>query len=59
MKNKKLEVRLSERRLSKLRLYAVNKDKTMTAVIEDLIDSLPQEEIDKNGAVLSHVSTEC
>ena len=59
MKSKKLEVRLSERRLSKLRLYAVNKDKTMTAVIEDLIDSLPQEEINKNGAVLSHISTEC
>lgn len=32
---------MSERRLNKLRLYAAYKDKTMTAVLEDLIDSLP------------------
>lgn len=59
MKNKELKIRISERRLNKLRLYAANKDKTMTSVLEDLIDSLPQEEIDKNGAILSHLSTEC
>ncbi len=43
MKKKKLEVRLSERRMHKLRLYAVSVDKTMTAVIEDFIDSLPKQ----------------
>lgn len=52
MKNKKLEVRLSDRRMNKLRLYAASKDKSMTAVIEDLIDSLASEEIDKSLAVL-------
>ena len=59
MKNKELKIRISERRLNKLRLYAASRDKTMTSILEDLIDSLPQEEIDKNGAILSHVSTEC
>lgn len=52
MKKKRLEVRLSERRLNKLRLYAASKDKTMTAVIEDIIDSLSSEEIDKRLAAL-------
>ncbi len=42
MKKKKLEVRLSDRRMHKLRLYAVSVDKTMTAIIEDFIDSLPE-----------------
>lgn len=37
---KRLDVRMSERRLNKLRLYAAYKDKTMTAVLEELIDSL-------------------
>ncbi len=59
MKNKELKIRISERRLNKLRLYAANKDKTMTSVLEDLIDSLPQEEINKNSAALSHLSIEC
>jgi hypothetical protein len=40
MKNKALNLRISERRLNKLRLYAVQNDKTMTHVIEDFIDSL-------------------
>ena len=57
MKNKELKIRISERRLNKLRLYAANRDKTMTSILEDLIDSLPQKEIDKNGAVPSHLST--
>lgn len=48
MKTKKLEVRLSDRRMNKLRLYAASKDKSMTAVIEDFIDSLSSEEIDKS-----------
>ncbi len=41
-------MRMSERRLNKLRLYAAMKDTTMTHVIEDLIDSLKMPEIDKN-----------
>ena len=49
MKKKRLEIRLSERRLNKLRLYAVNKDKSMTAIIEDLIDTLPEQDIGKNS----------
>jgi hypothetical protein len=40
MKNKALNLRISERRLNKLRLYASQNDKTMTHVIEDFIDSL-------------------
>ena len=55
MKNKELKIRISERRLNKLRLYAANRDKTMTSILEDLIDSLPQEEINKNGAILSRL----
>lgn len=49
MKNKKLEVRLSDRRMHKLRLYSVSVDKTMTAIIEDFIDSLPEQDIGKNS----------
>jgi len=41
MKDKALKVRLSQRRLDKLRLYADYADKTMTQVVEELIDSLP------------------
>ncbi len=56
MKRKRLEIRLSERRLNKLRLYAASKDKTMTAILEDLIDSLPAGEIDKSLAILKNPS---
>lgn len=49
MKNKALNLRISERRLNKLRLYSVQKDTTMTHVIEDFIDSLKLE----NGDSLS------
>jgi len=40
MKNKVLAVRMSERRFNKIHLYAVQKDKTMTQIIEEFIDSL-------------------
>ena len=40
MKKKYFNLRLSERRLNKLRVYAVTHDKTMTQVIEELIDGL-------------------
>lgn len=42
MKNKTLNLRISERRLNKLREYAASRDKTMTSLLEDWIDSLPQ-----------------
>lgn len=42
MKNKRVDIRLSERRMNKLREYAVVKDKTITQVVEELIDSLPE-----------------
>ena len=47
-----LHIRISERRKNKLQLYAASKDKTITALIEDWIDSLASEEIDKSLAVL-------
>jgi hypothetical protein len=40
MKNKALNLRISERRLNKLRLYSAQNDTTMTHVIENFIDSL-------------------
>lgn len=40
MKDDYLRIRMSKRRMDKLRLYASMKDTTMTHVIEDLIDSL-------------------
>ncbi len=36
---------MSERRFNKLQKYAVYADKTMTQVIEELLDSLPSIEI--------------
>jgi hypothetical protein len=41
MKGKGLHVRISERRLNKLKSYAQAKEKTMTQLIEDWIDRLP------------------
>lgn len=43
MKDKYIRIRTSERRLNKLRLYAVAHEKTMTQVIEEFIDKLPQQ----------------
>ncbi len=40
MKTEWFKMRMSERRLNKLRLYAGIKDTTMTRVVEELIDSL-------------------
>jgi hypothetical protein len=44
MKDSRLSVRMSTRRLNKLRQYAANKDKTVTQIIEDWIDRLPKAE---------------
>lgn len=49
MKNARLNIRMSERRLNKLRQYAANKDKTVTQIVEDWVDRLPNTEIDKNS----------
>ncbi|HEY9799557.1 MAG TPA: hypothetical protein V6D25_04305 [Leptolyngbyaceae cyanobacterium] len=49
MKTTRLNVRMSEKRLNKLRQYAANKEKTVTQVVEDWIDRLPNAEIDKNS----------
>ncbi len=40
MKEKTLTIRLSERRRNKLYLYAAQKDRTITSLIEEWIDSL-------------------
>ena len=45
VKNKYLQIRISERRLNKLRLYAALREKTMTDLLEDWIDSLPEVKI--------------
>ncbi|AFZ23775.1 hypothetical protein Cylst_1491 [Cylindrospermum stagnale PCC 7417] len=52
MKTTRLNVRMSERRLNKLHSYAVMKDKTVTQIVEDWVDRLP------NLLVLSGVETE-
>jgi hypothetical protein len=47
MKTARLNIRMSERRLNKLRQYAASKDKTVTQIVEDWVDRLPAIEIDK------------
>ena len=44
MVKKGLNLRITERRLNKLRQYAASKEKTMTQLIEDWIDRLPPPE---------------
>jgi hypothetical protein len=41
MKNQNLHVRISEKRMQKLKTYAGAKEKTLTQLIEDWIDRLP------------------
>ncbi|MEH2310084.1 MAG: hypothetical protein V7K35_01330 [Nostoc sp.] len=50
MKTTRLNVRMSERRLNKLRSYAVMKDKSVTQIVEDWVDRLPNLESVKNSA---------
>lgn len=40
MKRTGLNIRISQNRLNKLRLYAAENEKTMTQVISDFIDAL-------------------
>ena len=49
MKTNRLDIRLSNRRMDKLRLYCAHQDKSMTRVIEDFIDMLPEQNIGKNS----------
>lgn len=51
MKEDYLRIRMSKRRMDKLRLYSAMKDTTMTHVIEDFIDSLKIPEIGNQVAV--------
>ena len=44
MKEKSLRFRMHERRYNKLKLYAQSKQKTMTQLIEDWVDRLPNPE---------------
>ncbi len=55
MKNKELKIRISERRLNKVRLYAAWADKTMTQVIEECIDRLPSPEIGNSSTTSRRV----
>jgi len=49
MKRNRLDLRLSDRRMNKLRLYSIHQDKSMTRIIEDFIDTLPEQNIGKNS----------
>jgi len=51
MKNKAISIRLSERRLYKLRLYSVQVDKSMTAILDEYIDRLPVTEIGNDSNI--------
>ncbi|MBD2387716.1 hypothetical protein [Cylindrospermum sp. FACHB-282] len=42
MTKKELHIRITERRMNKLRLYAAKKDTTITQVVEELLDTLPE-----------------
>ena len=53
MKEKSIRVRLSEKRYLKLKAYAEAKEKTMTQVVEELIDRLPTVSIDWLRAYVS------
>lgn len=49
MKNKFLQIRISEDRLNKFRLYSIIKGKTMTQLIENWIDLLEIPEINNSS----------
>ena len=49
MKRKRVDLKLSDRRMAKLRSYCVSQDKSMTRVLEDFIDSLPEQDMGKNS----------
>lgn len=57
MVKRRLNLRITERRFNKLSLYAATRDMTMTAILEELIDSIDEGKIDKNLAALNSSST--
>jgi hypothetical protein len=50
MKAGRLNLRISEKRLAKLKAYAEGKEKTITQLIEDWIDRLPSSKTDDSDA---------
>lgn len=44
MVKKELHIRITERRMNNLRVYAAQKDKTITQVVEELLDTLPNQQ---------------
>ncbi|NMG10107.1 hypothetical protein DP117_25760 [Brasilonema sp. UFV-L1] len=50
MKDSRLSLRRSTRRLNQLRLYAASKDKTVTQIVEDWVDRLPNTEIGNDSS---------
>jgi hypothetical protein len=50
MAKKHLHILITERRMNKLRLYAAITEKTMTQVVEELIDSVKIPEVDNSDA---------
>jgi hypothetical protein len=42
MKTERLSIRLSEKRMNKLRAMAVEQEKTLTQLVSDWIDSVPK-----------------
>jgi Holliday junction resolvasome RuvABC ATP-dependent DNA helicase subunit len=58
MKESRLNLRISSRRLNKLRSYAASKDKTVTQIVEDWVDRLPNTEIGGQGTVPTQSSTD-
>lgn len=49
MKSGRLNLRISEKRLAKLKVYAENREKTVTQLVEDWIDRLPISRIDDSS----------
>ncbi|ARV57492.1 hypothetical protein BZZ01_15340 [Nostocales cyanobacterium HT-58-2] len=50
MKTKEVHIRISDKRFRKLKNYATLKEKTVTQIIEDYIDRLPNTETDDSSA---------
>jgi predicted DNA-binding ribbon-helix-helix protein len=51
MKAGRLNLRISEKRLAKLKAYAENKEKTVTQLIEDWVDRLPNREVGNSSSL--------
>jgi predicted HicB family RNase H-like nuclease len=54
MKTGRLNLRISEKRLAKLKMYAENKEKTITQLVEDWIDRLPNQSIGDSSKEPTH-----